>query len=82
MKEVIRIDYDITRDYVDRIERLNGLADGSIKDPHLRKLDHVAWWMVVILAAGYILVNWERRTYVEFHSSGSSDCSGRTVSLH
>ena len=53
----VRIDYDITRDYVDRIERLNGLADGRRKDPHLQKLDHLAWWMVAVLFAGWIIVN-------------------------
>ncbi len=52
-----RLDQDITRDYVDRIERLSGLADGSIKDPHLKKLDHVAWWMLAVLFVGWIIVN-------------------------
>ena len=56
-ERVIRIDYDITRDYVDRIERLNGLADGRTKDPHLRKLDQVAWWMLAVLFAGWIIGN-------------------------
>lgn len=52
-----RLEYDITRDYVDRLERLNGLADGSRKDPHLQKLDHLVWWMLAILFAGWIVGN-------------------------
>jgi hypothetical protein len=43
---------------VDRIERLHGLANGTRKDPHLTKLDHLAWWMIGVLLAAYILVNW------------------------
>lgn len=54
----IRIDYDLTKDYVDRLERLNGLVDGTRKDPHLQKLDSVALWMLAILFAGYIIGNW------------------------
>lgn len=56
-REPYSLDYDITRDYVDRLERINGLADGKIKDPHLTKLDNVAWWMVAILLIGLVLAN-------------------------
>jgi hypothetical protein len=55
MREPIRIDYDLTRDYVDRLERLNGLVDGTRKDPHLQHLDNVAYWMIAILAIGLII---------------------------
>ena len=56
-REPYSLGYDITRDYVDRLERINGLADGKIKDPHLTKLDNVAWWMVAILFAGWVIGN-------------------------
>jgi uncharacterized membrane protein len=58
MREPIRIDYDLTKDYVDRLERLNGLADGTRKDPHLRHLDNVAYWMFAILLLAWIIGNW------------------------
>jgi len=53
-----RLEQDITRDYVDRLERLNGLIDGTRKDPHLSHLDNVAWWMLAIVLVGYIIANW------------------------
>lgn len=57
-REPMRLEYDITKDYVDRIERLHGLAEGSRKDPHLAKLDHLAWIMVLVLLVGWIIANW------------------------
>lgn len=56
-RPIHRLDDDLTRDYVDRLERLHGLADGTRPDPDLRRLDHVVWWMIAILFCGWILVN-------------------------
>ena len=55
-REVLRI--DLTHDAVTAKERMAGLAYRPPKDPHLTKLDNLAWWMVAILAAGYIIGNW------------------------
>lgn len=57
-RDPYRLEYDITRDYVDRLERINGLADGSIKDPHLKKLDHLAWVMLIIVVIAWIIGSW------------------------
>ena len=58
MSEPQRLDQDITRDYVDRLERLHGLIDGTRNDPYLTHLDHVAYWMLAILLCAYLMANW------------------------
>ena len=56
-REVIRIDYDITRDYVDRLERMDGLAERTATSPRTTEYSDVALWMVGILAVGWIIGN-------------------------
>ena len=54
-REIMKI--DLTRDVITANERLASLAYRPAKDPHLKKLDSVAWWMVAILFAGWVLFN-------------------------
>lgn len=54
-REVLKI--DLTRDVITANERLASLAYRPAKDPHLSKLDALAWWMVAIVFAGWVIGN-------------------------
>jgi hypothetical protein len=54
-REILKI--DLTRDVISANERMAALAYRPAKDPHLTKLDHVAWWMVAILFVGWVIGN-------------------------
>ena len=54
-REILKI--DLTRDVITANERLASLAYRPAKDPHLTKLDYVAWWMGAIVFVGWVLFN-------------------------
>lgn len=54
-REILRI--DLTRDVITANERLASLAYRPAKDPHLTKLDYVAWIMLGVLFVGWVLFN-------------------------
>ena len=54
-REIMKI--DLTRDVITANERLASLAYRPAKDPHLTKLDYLAWIMLGVLFAGWVLFN-------------------------
>ncbi len=54
-REIHRI--DLTTDVITANERMASLAYRPAKDPHLTKLDYVAWWMVAIVFVGWVIGN-------------------------
>lgn len=56
-REPYRLDYDITRDYVDRLERMDGLEERTAKAPCTTDYGDVVLWMVAILLLGWVLAN-------------------------
>ena len=54
-REIMKI--DLTRDVITANERLASLAYRPAKDPHLTKLDYMAWIMLGVLFAGWVLFN-------------------------
>ena len=54
-REILNI--DLTRDVITANERLASLAYRPAKDPHLTKLDYLAWIMLGVLFAGWVLFN-------------------------
>ena len=54
-REIHRI--DLTHDVITANERLASLAYRPAKDPHLTKLDYVAWVMIGVLFVGWVIGN-------------------------
>lgn len=56
-REPYRLEFDITRDYVDRLERMHGLEERTATEPRTADYGDVVIWMVGFLAAGWIIGN-------------------------
>ena len=54
-REIHRI--DLTQDVITSNERLASLAYRPANDPHLTKLDHLAWVMLGVLFVGWVIFN-------------------------
>ena len=54
-REILKI--DLTRDVISANERMASLAYRPAKDPHLTKLDYLAWIMLGVLFAGWVIFN-------------------------